>query len=591
MIRPPQAIRLAVLIGITSSLMAAAPAEVRMPIREFDDQGYHVQLDLARQVVGIEIPEDQDIGSRGSNEAPISPTLKGISGKFISGSVLSQKAKQFDDGLYAAIELAAQNGLGRFRGKGPMLQAIAKALATLESVKPESPPAIVLAAGRLGNPKILIPAPAEAAVKATITSFLGDPLRSKPIGFYTWTPALGAIFRQDRMLQSELKGSAEIQTLARLIHANPEARATYEAYLSLTSRMTNPLTTDSLEGRLKQLDQGRISPPERKLAFFPASRAHETDLILRLYGNRPIPEGFRLVDEMVKRIQGGTLDLRPSRDSGWYDYQTWALEPLVIPERMPEASHLRTEPSYRKQLLELFKGILALTRETHIKQLSIPAAGAAPPGQEPATIHIAPELAAEPLPTYYLRRGESYRFIRSVLEDTFGPETLRQIHRETASGAVATDLATELEQMQGLFLGASATVSQQLGMANEGDRASFQRWADSVASDPDLTKDARMMVPVFFDRGRNQTKVWVFLGWSQRPVHLWFVTPPSVEVTRNGRKVDLKREVKLDFEPRYHSLPYPVTAEVYVTRILDRDEFRRHCDRHQTRAMILENLR
>jgi hypothetical protein len=33
-----------------------------------------------------------------------------------------------------------------------------------------------------------------------------------------------------------------------------------------------------------------------------------------------------------------------------------------------------------------------------------------------------------------------------------------------------------------------------------------------------------------------------------------------------------------------------VTAEVYVDRLLDRAEFRRHCDRYQTRSAILENL-
>ena len=32
------------------------------------------------------------------------------------------------------------------------------------------------------------------------------PLRSKPLGFYTWSAALGDIYRQDRMLQTELQG-------------------------------------------------------------------------------------------------------------------------------------------------------------------------------------------------------------------------------------------------------------------------------------------------------------------------------------------------------------------------------------------------
>jgi hypothetical protein len=35
----------------------------------------------------------------------------------------------------------------------------------------------------------------------------------------------------------------------------------------------------------------------------------------------------------------------------------------------------------------------------------------------------------------------------------------------------------------------------------------------------------------------------------------------------------------------------PVLAEVYVGRLLDRGEFRGHCDRHKTRDAILANLR
>jgi hypothetical protein len=262
----------------------------------------------------------------------------------------------------------------------------------------------------------------------------------------------------------------------------------------------------------------------------------------------------------------------------------------VIPERMPEASHLQTEPSYRKQLLELFKGILALTRETHIKQLELPVGAAAPAIPEAVIIHVTPELAAEPLPTYYLRRGESYQFIRTVLEETFGAEALRRMHRQTASGPVAIDLATELEQMQSLFRGAAAKVNRQLGIAAGDDSSVFQRWAASVTTDPDLGKDARMMVPLFYDQGRDKTKVWVFLGWSQRPVHIGFAKPPTAEVSQKGRKVDPKK-VELKFGSRYQNLSYPVTAEVYVSTILNRDEFRQHCDRYKTQAAILENLR
>ena len=65
------------------------------------------------------------------------------------------------------------------------------------------------------------------------------------------------------------------------------------------------------------------------------------------------------MEELMARIRSGGIDLTPTADSGWNDYQTWALEPLVNPDKTPEAVHLKLEETYQKQLLELFKGILA----------------------------------------------------------------------------------------------------------------------------------------------------------------------------------------------------------------------------------------
>ena len=130
------------------------------------------------------------------------------------------------------------------------------------------------------------------------------------------------------MLQTELKGEAGIAALARAIHADKSARATYEGYLSLVSRLTNPLSGRDLRGALQTLDSGGSEFPSKGVAFFPASRAHETDLVKKLYVDRPIPEGFSLVDEMVKRIRSKQIDLTPTASSGWYDYQTWSLETL-----------------------------------------------------------------------------------------------------------------------------------------------------------------------------------------------------------------------------------------------------------------------
>jgi hypothetical protein len=292
---------------------------------------------------------------------------------------------------------------------------------------------------------------------------------------------------------------------------------------------------------------------------------------------------------MIRGIRSRTIDLTPTAASGWYDYQTWALEPFVIPTRMPESARLEMDASYRKHLLENFKALLALTRETHIKQLEIPMVGAA---LGPMGVTIRPELGAEPLPTYYFRRALSYRFIRTVLEKTFGAETLKSMHRQTATGPLPRHLDEELREIESLFSGAHVTVRRQLGLAHpadaeaERDGARFLDWACQLDLDEDLARDPRMMVPLFYDVGRAKTKVWVVLGWASRPLSVNFASPPQWGVRESSDS-----QVYVNFEGVEHRLAYLVSAEVYVDRILDRDEFRFHCDAYVTRSAILANLR
>jgi len=553
---------------------------------------------------------DKDDLYLAAREAAIEPTLDRVArGGFVSASVLAQKAKQFDDGLYAAVDLAAQRGAGVFPAKADLLKAVARALVQSAPAELGNVPGVMLGAARLGKLDPEIPADFLPGVQETVDRFLEDELRSKPIGFYTWSGELSAIFRQDRLLQTKLDSDAGIEAVVKILHADRNLRAAYQRYLALVSRLTNPLVDpDSitprldpdLRGPLAALDEGQLEVSPQGVAFFPPSATHETRLVMRLYGDRPIPEGFSLVDEMIRRIRSGELDLRPTDVSGWYDHQTWALEPLVIPEKMPEAEHLEMDDNYRKQLLELFEGILALTRETHIKQAEIPTPGEAAPdfGPPKTIVRIYPELSAEPLATHYLRRALAYRFIRTVLEENFGSAGLKEMHRQTAAGPVAVDLAAELDAMEGLFFGAYLTSSRQLGMSPDESllptaasaAEAFERWRADLAADSDVGRDARMMVPIFYDLGRRKTKVWVLLGWSPRPVEVSFAKRPTAEVFDDAGEQPPPGQVELRFQSSWHTLAYPVTAEVYVTRILTRDEFRRHCDTHRTRSAILRNL-
>ena len=102
---------------------------------------------------------------------------------------------------------------------------------------------------------------------------------------------------------------------------------------------------------------------------------------------------------MVKRLRDGTVDLKPNPASRWYDYQTYALQALAVLERMPEGNYLILNKSYREELAELFKALLALTRETHVKQLITPLLAAAA-GSRPLKekLYIKPNLTWSPWP-------------------------------------------------------------------------------------------------------------------------------------------------------------------------------------------------
>jgi hypothetical protein len=564
--------------------------EALLPKRIIRTDGFTIELDLASQVLEIDTAPDLfDLGHGVSDkDVPVRAKIDDLDkSEFISASLLAQKAKIFDDGLYAAVDMAAQNGAGSFKGKAALLRSLGKAHYLL------------LAAAQLGGVSVPdVPKEFLDSVQPIIDEFLADELRSKPIGFYIWSEELSRIFRQDRMLQTELRNHEELEILVKALRADESARVIYETYLRLISRLTNPLSGNDLRKLVQAMDQGLPICPEGKTIFFPPSIAHETEIVKKLYRDRPIPDDFVLVEEMIARIRSGQLDLAPGPESGWYDHQTWSLEPLVIPERMPEAAHLSLSDEYRKLLIELFKGILALTRETHIKQLELPVVGMAGDWKR-KTIDVLPELSLEPLPTFYLRRALSYRFVRSVLEECFGAGELERIHRLTQDGPVSKSLAEELSEMEAIFIGAHATASHQLGMYPDnacGNSSQIQEamnrftaWATEPGRDTDISKDLRMMVPLFLDLQRNKTKVWAFLGWSQRPISIGFATPPESRFSDSGGQVTT-RHPEIRWGGLYEQLACPVTVELYVDRILDRDEFRKLCDACSTQKEILRRL-
>jgi hypothetical protein len=594
------------------ALNAASPH-----VRRFGAQDLSVEADLATQVLQLDIPEDTESGgfapadgappepgqaSRTTRiEASIEPALKlpPWGTPFISASMLLHKAKLVDDRVSATIELAAQRGAGRFPSKAGLLRALAARLTEKSiprgSIKAAS---VILGAAELSQTGFVTPKAWKPAVTSIIEDFLSSPLRSKPVGFYTWTTELPPIFQQDRLLQTELADSDGPRLVAEVLGANPPLLSAHKACLELNERTVDAASLKDFRALLGISSTNGSGAETDRFCFFPPSSSLETRLVMQMFRNQRIPEGFDLAEEIVRRAQHGQLQFTPDAGNGWHAYQTWSLEPLALPEKCPEAARLKLLPTYKRQLLALLKAALALGRETHIKQLEIvqPTSEIGRP-REKVKIRITPELSLEPLPTLYARKADGYRFLRRELENQFGKNTLEQLSLIEESGTGAESLGHALDEMESLFNGAAVAACTELGMDGgasprdtaASDFATFRSWATGL-KDIDLTNDVRMMVPVFHDVARGKTKAWVLLGWSARPLEITFARIPAVRVFYKDGKPAPEEAYEVIPGGTRKSLAYPVTSELYVSRILDRDEFRRHCDRYRTQSEILKHL-
>jgi len=613
-----------ILTGLFFSLMGSSGLEAKIATKHFGSKNLvkkiivnknssaaeelTLKLDLSPQILQLSIPKDSILDAGNSkSETRIYPTLKGLlkRNSFVSAAILAIKAKQFDDGLYAAVEIASQEGMTGFLGKQKLLRKIHEALNKMQNTGIGLyPKAFISAAAQLGGQNFMD----EPAVKNKADSirfdFLKDPLKSKPLGFYTWNHELAQIFQQDRLLQKKL-GVEPASILAKAINlSGPEALNFYRKYMELVEKMTNPF----IKSDLRPLFKTNISVKKTvKFAFLPPSRSFETDLVNKLYGEKagfkPIPEGFNLAEKLIEEIQAGRIDMTPKANSGWYDYQAFSLEPLILTDKFTEAKKIKFTKEYRKELKEFFKSFLALTRETHIKQLECPIVGCAMfPEPRKNTITLSPDLTLEPLASFYLRRARSYNFIHHVLLNAFGEENLKKMHRLAAEGPVEKNLSQELAEMEGLFFGAALQAAAEIGCTlkltpldgsgrdEKSDLAFARNWLRHASEDPDIEKDNRMMVPVLYDIGRNRIKVWVFLGFEKKPFSAAFLSPPKVTVFNNKSKKLDPSQYELNYEEQIETLVYPVFAEIYVNQLLNRNEFRRLCDRYQTRSKILKAL-
>ena len=528
----------------------------------------------------------------GADREPLLPSVNLIDGK----------AKQFDDGLYATIDLALFRGVAdKLPGH---LDLIERLLAKVEGNRPA---AAYLAAGlTLGGRETKVAN--DSKRMAYIREFLNSPERSKPIGFYTWNENLKRCWAFMRFFQEPLpETDAVVVDLVKVMRADPALAAECQQAARFFAKLTNPLmglTVGDLAGddasihksiRADSRPDGVVSS-DATVSLFPSSTSRETELFNRLFP-LGVPDGVDLMKELIRRIRSGEVDLTPRENGGWYDHQVHALETMLLPERGEEHHKLLLTKPYKKRMLEAFQALITKRRETHVRQLAPAKALAAPLPQS-----VSPRLRVEPCPSFYLRTARSYSFLQTFLMASLGEEVLQQLHGLRKEGERPDDLATELSAQRDLFYGLYLVSCDDIGHqptlradeVAEPDRCydAALAWLKRVSDrkDPDLLEDTRVAVPIYVDSFRNTTRLWVTLGIRLTRLETSYVRPPRIKPANDTgawKIVDaqmLKNSNYLIAVDEFAEVEIPTLAPP------NRDELRKLCDAQLTKEKIIAAL-
>jgi hypothetical protein len=506
-----------------------------------------------------------------------------------SVNLLDGKAKQFDDGLYAALDQAHYSGDGEaMKSHVQLVNRIAAKVAG------SSPAADYLAAGLS-----LAREPVELSAKARslADAFLASEVESKPIGVYTWTPVLSDCFRFLRFLSQPILDRGIAKEIARVLAEDPALLADYRKTLKFYAGLTNPvvgLTPADL------IDKP-MPPPNVRVSLFPPSSSRETELFMKLFP-RGLPPDANLMRELITAIRSGKVDLRPRKDGGWYDYQVYALETLLLPERGEETNKLLLTKAYKKRMLEAFQALVTKRRETHVRQLEKAAAAEAAPMPE-ALRSVQPRLRVEPCPSYFLRTARSYAFLANFLESVLGESSLKSLHGLRESGQRALDLDSELKFMRELFYGWYLLSVEDIGLKpafledEAVDREKCEKtaadWLASRQSDPDLAADTRIAVPVYYDPSTRATRFWMTLGVRLAKLDTRYAVGPRIRPANSGESAEWKAVDPYKLVASEYVIPVDEFAEVEIKggRVPNRADLREICDRMKTKAKIVAELK
>jgi hypothetical protein len=362
--------------------------------------------------------------------------------------------------------------------------------------------------------------------------------------------------------------------LAAAIAADPARKERYLALVGLYARLTNPPHSSLVELLPIANDASCESLPAH--AFLSSSETVEVALFERLYPDG-VPAGADLMQDLVDAIRGGRVSLAPGADDGWYQWQQYALETLLVTDRAEERGKIAFMTSYKKRLQEAFETMLVQHRETHAKQADV--------ADDPMAISMpaVPEFRLEPLATVYVRHARSYVFLESALDAVYGPALLDAGVATGAQGPEGETLRARIRRTRDLFFGLYLIACQDVGLsprlALAGDplvadwatlAGQADAWLQRLPSDPIAASDVRVLIPIA-SLGGGRARYWAVIGVRTTLAGYSFVHGADVSAPKDPA------------ETARVPLPTEQFLEVTSSAVpLSRAEFRALCDAAQT---------
>lgn len=585
-------------------------------------------LNKSGSVTALEVktwlPEESKATALFPSRSKALEALSGLSGGTVlpSMEVVNGALKPFNDGLYAAVELAMLEGAPGLSASTPaIIDALLARLAALQTTTEAQKSAVDSARRFLGAARVIsggapdLPEPLLSNAQADAVTFQKNAELARPIGFYTWSESLQRAFTLVRFLQNR-ENAASFGAFAAMAVALKQDEALagqYQSLLALYAGLTNPYVSytpaslleyvgdvtalDSLEALRGHFDRPLYACMGSEFAFVPTSRAKEADYFDSKYCMTDPPAGTNFLDEYVQAIRAGEVDLSLQEDSGWYDYQQWALETLLVPDKAPETDHLLLTAGYKKKLVDTFKAILISNRETHAAHVAMIGGGAA---AEPVVVDLYPNFKVEPFPTFYLRTARAYRFLGTYLAAVLGEEFMQGQHSLRESGAVSgLSLKDELREKAKLLYGLYLSSAKAIGLGPDllpeelaefdpaGCEAAAAAWFQSWTTDADVMADPRVVVPA--GRANGKMVLWAVIGVKALKISAEFVEGYEPHVASASSYCKAGKWI----EKGYYLLTEE-SAEVQVRREdaapPTRSEFRALCDRNQNREAIVAAL-